>query len=107
MPLISGAVPMGVPLSRKVTVPVGVPLKGNTALTVAVKKTVWPNTDGLGKELIVVLLLLTLLGMTTCVTMFDVLPAKVASPPKTAVIRWLPGPRAAVVNGAVPLVSGA
>ena len=42
--------------SVKVTVPVGVPVPGATATTVAVKVTVWANTDGLGEELTVVLL---------------------------------------------------
>jgi hypothetical protein len=42
--------------SVKVTVPVGVPAPGATAATVAMKVTTWPNTDGLGAELTVVLL---------------------------------------------------
>ena len=42
--------------SVKVTVPLGVPAPGATAATVAMKVTVWPNTDGLGDELTVVLL---------------------------------------------------
>ena len=42
--------------SVKVTVPPGVPTPGPTAATVAVKVTVWANTDGLGAELTVVLL---------------------------------------------------
>ena len=42
--------------SVKVTVPVGVPAPGATAATVAVKVTVWPNTDAFGAELTVVLL---------------------------------------------------
>ena len=42
--------------SVKVTVPLGVPAPGATAATVAVKVTAWPNTDGLGVELTVVLL---------------------------------------------------
>ena len=37
-------------LSRKVTIPVGVPIAGAVAVTVAVKVTDWPNTDGLGLE---------------------------------------------------------
>src|SRR6516225_2746819 len=42
--------------SVKVTVPPGVPTPGATAATVAVKVTLWPNRDGLGEELTVVLL---------------------------------------------------
>src|SRR5262245_54540211 len=42
--------------SVNVTVPVGVPVAGGTAATVAVKVTVWPNTDGLTVEVTVVLL---------------------------------------------------
>ncbi len=48
--------------SLKVTVPLGVPLAGGTALTVAVKATDCPNTDGLVPETsaVVVLILLTI-----------------------------------------------
>ena len=42
--------------SVKVTVPLAVPAPGATAATVAVKVTLWPNRDGLGEELTVVLL---------------------------------------------------
>src|SRR5712691_7427873 len=38
------------PPSRKVTVPVGVPLPGGFAVTVAVKVTLWPTTEGLTDE---------------------------------------------------------
>jgi len=37
--------------SLTVTLPVGVPLPGAAALTVAVKTTAWPYTDGFGEEL--------------------------------------------------------
>src|SRR6266705_1980146 len=40
----------GVPSTEKVTVPVGVPAPGATALTVFVKITAWPNTEGLVEE---------------------------------------------------------
>ena len=40
--------------SRKLTVPVGVPEPGDAALTVAVKVTSWPKTDGFGDVLTVV-----------------------------------------------------
>ena len=36
--------------SLNVTVPVGVPEPGDTALTVFVKITGWPNTEGLAEE---------------------------------------------------------
>ena len=45
-PDASVAVPKVVAPSRNVTVPVGVPAPGETALTVAVNVTDWPNTDG-------------------------------------------------------------
>src|ERR1051325_5639426 len=43
--------------SLKVTVPLGVPTPGKTALTVAVKVTFWPKTDGFCDETTAVLLL--------------------------------------------------
>src|SRR5262249_61580713 len=46
VPLASVAVPKVVVPSRKVAVPVGVPAPGVAALTVAVRGTDWPNTDG-------------------------------------------------------------
>jgi hypothetical protein len=42
--------------SMKVTVPVGVPEPGALAVTVAVKVTDWPKTEGLGEALTAVLL---------------------------------------------------
>ena len=53
--IVTGA--WGVPSMVKVTVPVGVPAPGATALTVAVKVTVWPDSDGLTEEVTVVVLL--------------------------------------------------
>ena len=44
-------VPSVVVPSMNVTVPLGVPVAGATALTVAMKVTDWPNTDGLAEEL--------------------------------------------------------
>src|SRR5256885_1354981 len=46
-----GAVPRVVPPSTKGTKPVGGPLIGEFAVTVAVKVTGWPNTEGLTEEL--------------------------------------------------------
>src|ERR1051325_1823032 len=42
--------PKATPLVRNWTVPLGVPAAGATALTVAVKVTDWPNTDGFTDE---------------------------------------------------------
>ena len=51
-PLPSRVVPRGLPLSKKVTLPVGVPPAG--AVTVAVKVTGWPATEGLVDDEMVV-----------------------------------------------------
>ena len=61
----------------KITVPVGVPAPGATALTVAVKVTVWPDTEGFNEELTVVVVLALL---TVCVKSGEVLPLKLPSP---------------------------
>jgi hypothetical protein len=45
-PALSAPVPRVVVSSEKVTVPVGVPLPGEAAVTVVVKATTWPYTDG-------------------------------------------------------------
>ena len=72
-----------VPVSRvlrpslKVTVPVGVPPPALFAVTVAVKVTDCPDTDGLAEELTNVVVLY----FTVWVTLDDVLPVKLASPP--------------------------
>ena len=60
-----------------VTVPVGVPTPGETALTVAVKVTAWPDADGFTDEVTVVELLALL---TVCVIAAEVLVLKLASP---------------------------
>jgi len=60
----------GVAPSLKVTVPVGVPDPGATALTVAVKVTGWPNTEGV-REVARAVVVLALL--TVCVTVEEVL----------------------------------
>ena len=54
LPELKAAVARVAAPSRKVTVPVGVPAPGETALTVAVKVTAWPNTDGFTDEVTVV-----------------------------------------------------
>src|SRR2546422_3248408 len=53
-PPLSVPVPRVVKPSLKVTVPLGVPAPGATGLTVAVKITDWPNTEGLAEEVTVV-----------------------------------------------------
>ena len=63
--------------SMKVTVPVGVPLPGAVAVTVAVKVTDWPKTDGLAEEVTTVLVPSWL---TVWVRAADVLMAKVELP---------------------------
>ena len=50
VPPLSVPVPRVVEPSRKLTVPVGVPLPGATALTVAVKVTDSPKTEGFADE---------------------------------------------------------
>jgi hypothetical protein len=73
-------VPKVVTPSLKVTVPEGVPEPGAAALTVAVRVTVWPKTDGLTDEPSAVVVLSRL---TVCVTGEAVLSlvSKLASPP--------------------------
>src|SRR5437667_11135432 len=68
--------------SLKMTEPVGVPAPGETALTVAVNVTDWPNTDGLTDEASAVLLLASL---TACVNTAEAQPCYVAPPPSSAV----------------------
>src|ERR1041384_5933467 len=80
-------VPSVVAPSLKVTVLVGVPAPGTTALTVAVKVTDWPNTVGLVEELSVKVVLG---GLTTCVTVPEVLVLKLPSVLYTAVIECEP-----------------
>ena len=60
----------GVAPSLKVTVPVGVPDPGDTALTVAVKVTGWPNTEGVRE---VARAVVELALVTVCVTVEEVL----------------------------------
>ena len=51
------ALPKFTPLVLNCTVPVGVPAPGDTAVTVALKVTDWPNTEGLTDEFTAVELL--------------------------------------------------
>ena len=63
-PLRLTGLPKAEPSMENCTVPVGVPAPGATALTVAVKLTDWPKTEGLTEEATVVVVLA---GLTTWV----------------------------------------
>ena len=77
-PPLSVPVPMGLPLSRNVTVPVDVPAPGATADTVAVNVTICPKEDGLTEDE-------TLVELPSLFTVWAseglVLPVKFPSPP--------------------------
>src|SRR5438552_1939043 len=81
--------------SLKVTVPVGVPAPGLFAVTVAVKVTDCPDTDGLPEELTDVVVPAF---FTVWVSVLEVLPVKVASPPYDAVIQCAPTASVLIVN---------
>src|SRR4030088_574961 len=82
--------PMLTPPSWKVTVPVGVPEPGGLAVTVAVKVTLCPETDGLTEELSAVVV-----GswFTAWVRAAEVLVSKLASPLYMAVMLCEPTPK--------------
>src|ERR1700688_1824138 len=84
------------------TVPVGVPVVLDA--TVAVNVTVWPNFDGFSEE---TTLVVVPAWSTTCFNTVEVLPAKVESPPYTAVIECVPTVRVEVPNVAFPLLTAA
>jgi len=67
--------------------------------TVAVNVTDWPNTEGFVEEVNVVVVLSLL---TVCVSVDEVLPLTLASPPYTALIGWLLGVNIEIVNIACP-----
>jgi len=69
--------PMFVAPSRKLTAPVGVPAPGAVTVTVAVKVTDCPNTDGFAED---VRLVLVFALLTTCETAVLVLVLKLALP---------------------------
>jgi hypothetical protein len=69
---------MVTPPSWKSTVPVRVPDAGAVAVTVAVKVTLWPDTDGLTEEVSVVVVLPMI---TIWARGAEVLVLKLASPP--------------------------
>jgi len=77
VPELNAPVPNVFVPSLKVTVPVGVPTPGETALTVAVNVTDWPDTDGFTEEATAVALLA---WFTVCVRVDEVLAMKLPSP---------------------------
>src|SRR5712692_296323 len=79
-PAPNGMVPRVVPPSLKVTVPVG---EGPDPVTVARKVTELPYVEGLGEDVTTVVVGAL---VTTWVRTGEVLPVKLASPPKTAMI---------------------
>src|SRR2546425_13215206 len=93
-PAVRAPVPSVVVPSLKVTVPVGVPLP----VTVAVKVTDWPSVDGFALEVTAVVVT----RFTVCVSGADVLPAKEAAPPYTAVMLCGPLVSAGVTDVAAP-----
>ena len=78
-PALSVPVPKVAAPSLKVTVPVGVPLPGAEALTVAVKVTDWPETEGLAEEATVVVVLAALMVWVRGAPVLS-LPLKLVSP---------------------------
>src|SRR5579863_8881735 len=86
VPPASVAPPSGVFPSKNVTVPVGVPFP-EAELTAAVSVTFCPYDDGSTDEAIAVSVAT---WPTTWASAAEVLPAKFASPPYTAVMLWLP-----------------
>jgi len=78
-PPANATVPSAVVPSLNVTLPVGVPTPGATTLTVVLKVTAWPNTDGLSEELTVVAVFAGLIVSWN--TVAGLLPVKLASPP--------------------------
>src|SRR2546427_58808 len=87
------------PPSWKSTVPVLVPDAGAVAVTVAVKVTFCPTTEGLIEEASEVLVLSL---FTVRVRGADVLELKLVSPLYTAVMRCAPAENAAAAQVAVP-----
>ena len=88
---LSVALPIPVPLSRKLTVPVGWPFA--LAGTAAVKVTELPNTAGLP----LVAKVTVVLASTICVSGADVLGGLFASPLYEAVMACTPGPKFEIV----------
>ena len=101
-PAVIVPVPMAVAPSLNVTVPVGVPTPVAVVVTVAVKVTAFPTVEGFKEDVTAVVVVFL---FTTWLTAAEVLVRKVASPPYTAVMEWVPAVRVAVVKVATPAVS--
>jgi hypothetical protein len=80
-PFVRFPVPITAPRCSKLTVPLGT--LPNVAFTVAVKVTVWPNTDGFGVEVNMVVVGALL---TVCATAAEVLAISVTLPEYTAMM---------------------
>lgn len=89
--------------SLNVTVPDGVACELALAATVAVKVTEVPVDEGFRDETSEVVVATWSGALITCVKAVLVLVKNAASPAYVAVIEWLPGPRAEVLNEACPL----
>jgi hypothetical protein len=92
--------PVLLPSIWNCTVPVGVPAPGAPTLMVAVKVTLWLAIAGLIVEATTVLVLALL---TICVTAVELLAVKFVSPPKAAVMMWLPTAKLELLKLAVVL----
>jgi hypothetical protein len=93
--------------SLKVTLPVGVPAPGATVVTVAVKVSDWPKTDGLG-PVVRAIAVVVLAWFTVCVTVLEVLAPKVLATPAYDAVRLCGLPatvRVETESVAVPLTS--
>src|SRR5207247_821350 len=99
VPPDSVRLPMLTPPSLNVTVPVGVPTPGDTADTVAVKVTAWPNTVGLMSDTTVVLVAALL---TVCNRSLELLALKLPSPEYETVMVCVPTDSDAVEKLAAP-----
>src|ERR1700737_3283995 len=87
-PLNRAGLPRLTPPKKNWTVPVGVPVPGAMALTVAVKVTDCPNTDGLAEDAVTVVADEAWVTVTT--TGDETLPLKWPSPSQWAVRLWVP-----------------
>ena len=71
---------MGVPPTLKLTVPVGMPEPGEFTVTLAVKVTGWPNTDGLTEELVTAVVVEAWFTVWVKLGKVVLLPVKFVSP---------------------------
>ena len=97
VPLVSVAVPSAAVPSMKVTDPVVV-----LGVTDAVNVTAAPDADGFALE---VRLVVVVMVFTVCVSVGDVLAAKLEEPPYAALIAWDPTASDDVVKVAIPPAS--